>query len=193
MTNRVTAIVGFALGSLLAVSILAISAQLFGPRGISPELVGTVAMEAAVPFGSLGLILALLGMLFALSGAAIETCLANAYSLSQFFGWRWGRHRPPWETPRFTLCWLAVFLIALSIVMTGVEPIALAEYAVVSSILVLPLTYLPLLLLAGDRKYMRAHANGVVARTLGWGYYALIVVAAVAALPLYFVTSGGKL
>ncbi|HMG46378.1 MAG TPA: divalent metal cation transporter [Allosphingosinicella sp.] len=192
-TNRVTAIVGFALGSLLAVSILAISAQLFGPRGISPELVGTVAMEAAVPFGSLGLILALLGMLFALSGAAIETCLANAYSLSQFFGWRWGRHRPPWETPRFTLCWLAVFLIALAIVMTGVEPIALAEYAVVSSILVLPLTYLPLLLLAGDRKYMRAHANGVVTRTLGWGYYALIVVAAVAALPLYLITSGGKL
>ena len=40
---------------------------------------------------------------------------------------------------------------------------------------------------------MRAHANGWLAKTLGWGYYALIVVAAVAALPLYFVTAGGKL
>ena len=41
---------------------------------------------------------------------------------------------------------------ALVIVLTGVEPIQLAEYAVVASILVLPLTYLPLLLLAGDRR-----------------------------------------
>jgi Mn2+/Fe2+ NRAMP family transporter len=191
-TNQVTTILGFGLGSLLAVAILCISAQLFGPRGISPEMLGTVALEAGLPFGSAGLLLALLGMLFALSGAAIETCLANAYSMSQFFGWRWGRHHPPREAPRFTLCWIAVFLVALTIVLTGVEPIALAEYAVISSILVLPLTYLPLLLLAADRKYMRAHANGIVARTLGWGFYALIVVAAIAALPLFFLTGGGK-
>jgi hypothetical protein len=26
------------------------------------------------------------------AGAAVETCLANAYSVSQFFGWVWGRH-----------------------------------------------------------------------------------------------------
>jgi len=191
-TNRMTAISGMALGSLLAVSILCIAAQLFGPRGISPELLGTVALGPATPFGTIGLLLALLGMLFALSGAAIETCLSNAYSVSQFFGWAWGRHRRPWEAPRFTFCWLAVFLIALLIVLTGIEPLTLAEYAVVSSILVLPLSYLPLLLLAGDRKYMRSHANGLVAKILGWGYYVLIVIAAVAALPLYFLTSGGK-
>ena len=190
--NRFTAIVGFALGSLLAISILAISAQTFGPRGISPEMIGTVALQPALSFGSLGLFLAFLGMLFAISGAALETCLANAYSISQFFGWRWGRHRPPREAPRFTLAWLAVFLIALAIVLTGVEPVALAEYAVVSSILVLPLTYLPLLLLAGDGKYMREHRNGPLAKTLGWGFYALIVVAAVAALPLFLLTAGGK-
>jgi manganese transport protein len=192
VTNRVTTIVGFGLGSLLAVAILALSAQLFGPRGITPEMLGTVALQAAVPFGALGLFLAFLGMLFAISGAAVETCLANAYSVSQYFGWRWGRHCRPAQAPRFTLAWLAVFVLALAIVLTGVEPIALAEYAVVASILVLPLTYLPLLLLAADRKYMHAHANGPIAKTLGWGFYALIVVAALAALPLYFLTSGGK-
>jgi hypothetical protein len=135
----------------------------------------------------------LLGMLFAIGGAAIETCLANAYSLGQFFGWRWGRHRPPREAPRFTLSWMAVFVVALIIVLTGVEPVELAEYAVVASILVLPLTYLPLLLLAGDRTYMRVHANGLLSKTLGWGFYALIVVAALAALPLFLLTSGGQL
>ena len=191
-TNRVTAIAGMGLGSLLAVSILCIAAQLFGPRGVSPEMLGTVALGPATPFGTIGLLLASLGMLFAMSGAAIETCLSNAYSVSQYFGWAWGRHRPPWEAPRFTFCWLAVFLVALLIVLTGVGPLTLAEYAVVSSILVLPLSYLPLLLLAGDRKYMRSHANGLVAKALGWFYYALIVIAALAALPLYFMTSGGK-
>jgi Mn2+/Fe2+ NRAMP family transporter len=191
--NRLTAIVGFGLGSLLAISLLASSAQLFGPAGISPDMVGTAALQAAIPFGTIGLLLALLGMLFAISGAAIETCLANAYSLCQFLGWRWGRHCRPEEAPRFTLTWLAVFAAALAIVLTGVEPIQLAEYAVIASILVLPLTYLPLLLLAGDKTYMQTHANGALAKTLGWGFYAVILVAAVAALPLYLLTGGGAL
>jgi manganese transport protein len=191
--NRLTTIVGFGLGSLLALSVLSSSAQLFGPAGISPDLVGTAALQAAIPFGKIGLLLALLGMLFAISGAAIETCLANAYSLCQFLGWRWGRHRPPRDAPRFTLTWLAVFALALVIVLSGVDPIQLAEYAVISSILVLPLTYLPLLLLAGDRTYMAAHTNGALAKTLGWGFYGLVCLAAVAAWPLYLITSGGKL
>jgi len=63
---------------------------------------------------------------------------------------------------------------------------------VISSIFVLPLTYLPLLLLAGDRRFMRSHANGMLSKILGWGYYALIVIAAIAALPLYLLTAGGK-
>jgi Mn2+/Fe2+ NRAMP family transporter len=45
----------------------------------------------------------------------------------------------------------------------------LVEYAVIFSILVLPLIYLPLLLLAGDRTYMREHANGPISKILGWG------------------------
>lgn len=191
--NRLTTTVGFSLGSLLAIALLASSAQLFRPLGISPEMPGTTALQAAVPFGRTGLLLALLGMLFAIAGAAIETCLANAYSVSQFFGWRWGRHMKPHEAPRFTLVWLVVFVVALGIVLTGVEPVALAEYAVVVSILVLPLTYLPILLLGGDKSYMRQHANGRIAKTLGWAYYALIVVAALAALPLFLLTEGGKL
>jgi len=68
----------------------------------------------------------------------------------------------------------------------------LVEYAVLFSILVLPLTYLPLLLLAGDKTYMRQHVNGRVARSLGWLYFAIITLAAVAAIPLFILTSGGQ-
>ena len=76
------------LGSLLAITILANSAQLFGPANVDPEIPGSAALQAAIPLGKWGLILALLGMFFAVAGAAVETCMANAYSIAQFFGWR---------------------------------------------------------------------------------------------------------
>jgi Mn2+/Fe2+ NRAMP family transporter len=190
--NRVTCTVGFGLGSLLALAILASSAQLFGPLNIDPVLPGTTALEAATPFGKIGLVSALLGMLFAVGGAAIETCMANAYSIAQFFGWEWGRHRKPWDAPRFTIAWVVLFLAALAIILTGTDPMQLVEFAILFSILVLPLTYLPLLLLAGDKSYMREHVNGVVGKTLGWFYFAVVTAAALAALPLFLLTSGGQ-
>jgi Mn2+/Fe2+ NRAMP family transporter len=192
LTNRVTAIVGMGLGSLLAIAILSSSAQLFGPVNVDPAIPGTAALQAAIPFGIRGLILALLGMLFAVAGAAVETCMANAYSIAQFFGWIWGRHKKPWEAPRFTISWMVLFAAALAIVLTGIDVMTLVEFAILFSILVLPLTYLPLLLLSGDAKYMGEHVNGPLTRTLGWAYFALITLAALAALPLYILTSGGN-
>jgi Mn2+/Fe2+ NRAMP family transporter len=192
LTNRVTSILGMGLGSLLAIAILANAAQLFGPANVNPEIPGSAALEAAIPFGKWGLVLALLGMFFAVAGAAVETCLANAYSIAQFFGWIWGRHKKPWEAPRFTVSWIALFILALGIVLTGVDVMMLVEFAILFSILVLPLTYLPLLLLANDKKYMGKHVNGRLARWLGWFYFAVIAAAAVAALPLYLATSGGN-
>lgn len=56
---------------------------------------------------------------------------------------------------------------------------------------VLPLTYLPILLIAGDRSFMGKHVNGPASRALGWVYFALIVVLAVVAIPLLLATNGG--
>ena len=190
--NRLTTIVGFSLGSLLAISILVNAAVLFAPRHIDPQLVGTPALQVAFPFGKTGLALALLGMFFAIAGAGIETCLCCAYGVAQFFGWKWGRYQRPAQAPRFTLLWLAIFLIANLIVLTGIDPLNLVEYAVVSSIIVIPFSYLPLLLIANDRKYMGSEVNGRFANILGIGSYAIVVVAAIAAVPLYLLTSGGQ-
>jgi uncharacterized membrane protein YccF (DUF307 family) len=39
---------------------------------------------------------------------------------------------------------------------------------------------------------MREYANGAITKTLGWFYFAVVAIAAIAALPLYFLTSGGN-
>jgi Mn2+/Fe2+ NRAMP family transporter len=76
--------------------------------------------------------------------------------------------------------------------MTGVEVMSLVGYSIVFSILVLPLSYLPLMLLANDRSYMGGYANKWLAKGLGWLFFVIVTVAAVAAIPLYVLTSGGQ-
>ena len=56
----------------------------------------------------------------------------------------------------------------------------------------LPLTYLPILLVGNDRASMGEHVNGPIARVLGWVYFGLICVLAVAAPVLFIVTNGGS-
>jgi manganese transport protein len=191
--NRLTTIVGFGLGSLLAIGLLVNAAVLFAPLHIDPRLPGSVALQGAMAFGRTGLLLGLGGMLFAIAGAAVETCLSCAYSLSQFLGWEWGRYRRPWEAPRFTLAWLATFVLALGIVLTGVKPLDLVEWSVVASIVVLPLSYFPLLAAAGDRVIMGKYVNGPVSKVLGWGFFVVLCLAALGAAPLFFLTDGGQL
>jgi manganese transport protein len=190
--NRLTTTVGFGLGSLLAICIMINAAILFRPLHIDPQMPGTTALEVAIPFGKTGLLLALFGILFAIGGAAVETGLSTAYSIAQFFGWEWGRYKRPHEAPRFTIAWLATFLVALALVLTGIDPLQLVEWSIVFSVVVLPLTYLPLLLIGNDRKYMGAHVNGRLANTIGWSFYIVLIVTALAAIPLYVITQGGQ-
>ena len=78
-------------------------------------------------------------------------------------------------------------------VLSGIDPLQLVEWSILFSVVVLPLSYLPVILIANDRKYMREHVNGPVANALGWSFYLIIVLVAVAAVPLYLLTSGGQI
>ena len=76
--------------------------------------------------------------------------------------------------------------------MTGYDPVKLTEYSVIFSVVALPLTYLPILLIANDRTYMGAHVNGKLANALGVLYFGVILVISVAAIPLMLMTNGGQ-
>ncbi|MGZ4409391.1 MAG: NRAMP family divalent metal transporter, partial [Gaiellaceae bacterium] len=85
--NRVTSMLGYGLGGLLSCALMIVAAVLFLPRGISPEFLGTPPLGAAHALSKVGLLLALVGILFAVGGAAIETSFSGAYNLAQFLGW----------------------------------------------------------------------------------------------------------
>jgi Mn2+/Fe2+ NRAMP family transporter len=190
--NRANAIVGYSLGGLLSFALMITGAALFLGHGISPEHLGTIALGAENPLGKIGLLLALVGILFAVGGASIDTVFSGAYNLAQFCGWEWGRYRHPRGAPRFTVTWLVLLALALVIVMTGVDPVMLTEYAVIFSVVALPLTYIPILLVANDKSYMGSYGNGRLANGLGVLYLFVIMIVAVTAIPLMLLTNVGQ-
>jgi Mn2+/Fe2+ NRAMP family transporter len=190
--NRANAIIGYGLGGFLSVSLMIVGAALFLGKGITPEHLGTIALGSAEPLGQIGLLLGLFGILFAVGGASIDTVFAGAYNLAQFCGWEWGRYRHARGAPRFALTWLVLLLCGLLIAMTGIDAVALTEYAVIFSVVALPLTYLPILLVANDRSYMGRYVNGRLANTLGLVYLVVIGLVAVTAVPLLILTNAGQ-
>lgn len=189
--NRINATLGFGLGGILSVALIMTAAQVFHPVGASADTLGSTVLGANVAFGDFGLTLAIIGIVFAVGGAAIDTAFSCAYNLAQFLGWEWGKYRRASGAPRFALTWLGMFLAAYLIASTGVDPVLITEYAVVLGVVALPFTYLPVLLIARDRSYMGEHANGRLSSTLGWVYMAVISVIAVAAIPLMLATNAG--
>jgi manganese transport protein len=189
--NRVNAIIGYALGGVLACALVVVSGYLFHPLGVEPNDLGTVALPVQGAFGETGLLLALGGMMFCVGGAAIDSSFSAAYNLGQFLGWEWGRYRGPKKAPRFTVSWLIFLFLAMLIVLTGINPVEITEYSVVFAVVALPMTYLPILMIAGDRSFMGEHVNGWFSRLLGWVYFAVIVVLAIVAVPLLLMTNGG--
>jgi Mn2+/Fe2+ NRAMP family transporter len=189
--NFLNAVVGFTLGSILVLALIVIGAQVFLPRGIDPQLLSSTVLPPIVAFGVKGMLLALLGMLFAIGGAAAETALAGAYNFCQFFGYAWSKDRKAREVPVFTLVWMGIVVVGVAIAMSGVNPVKIVEISVIFAVVVLPFTYYPVLRVASDRKLMGEHVNNRFITAMGWIYFTLIVGAAVAAVPLMILTHMG--
>ena len=191
-SNRINSFLGFGLGALVAMGVIIAAANTLQPAGINPEFIGTPALASLMVYGKIGLLIALLGMLFAIGGSAFETAFSSAYNLCQYAGWKWGRKFPPRKAPRFTWAWIIMFLLAGSVTLTGIDPIALTEYAVIFSVVIMPLTYIPLFKAARDKALMGEFVNGRIANIAGWAYLVVIMVVSMAAIPLMVLTGRGQ-
>jgi len=190
--NRVNVLVGFPLGGLLSVAIAATAAVVLLPAGIEVSSLSQIVLPVAAAGGTLLLAAVIIGIFAATFGAALETSLSSGYTLAQFFGWSWGKFRRPARAARFHLTLIVSLVVAVAVLMTSVDPIAVTEMSVVFSAVALPLTYVPILVVANDPEYMGRHVNGRVMNALGGVYLVVIVVAALAAIPLMIATGAGS-
>lgn len=190
--SRINVLAGFPLGGLLSVAIAGCAAVVLLPAGIAVTSLSQVILPVAEGAGKLGLAFVLVGVVAATFGAALETTLSSGYTLAQYFGWSWGKFRRPAQAARFHLAMIVCLLVGIAVLATGVDPVLVTEYSVVFSAIALPLTYLPILIVANDPQYMGKHVNGRAVNMLGMVYLVIILVASVAAIPLMIVTGGGS-
>jgi Mn2+/Fe2+ NRAMP family transporter len=191
LTSRLNVFIGFPLGGLISLSIMACAAVVFQPLGVQVDHLGQVAMPVSVAVGKLGLAVVLLGFFAATFGAAIETSMSSGYTVAQYFGWSWGKLVRPTQAARYHVVVLLSLLAATALTLTTVDPVKVTEYAIVLSAAALPLTYLPILIVANDRDFMGEHVNSKFTNGIATVYLLIILVVAVATIPLMLATKAG--
>jgi Mn2+/Fe2+ NRAMP family transporter len=190
-TMRANVLIGFPIGGLLSLGIMATAATVFHPLGIQLNSVGQAVLPVALALGKVGLAAAILGLFAATFGAAMETGLSSAYTVAQYFGWQWGKLVAPRRAARFHMLLLVSILAGMLALFTTIDPVQLTEFMLVFSALILPLTYLPILVVANDRENLGEHINGWFTNAIGTVYLVVIVVASVASVPLMIATGMG--
>jgi Mn2+/Fe2+ NRAMP family transporter len=189
--SRANVFLGFPLGGAVSLSNCVCATLVLLPLGIQVSSLSQVVLPVAQAGGAVLGIVLILGIVAATFGAALETCLSSGYTIAQYFGWSWGKFRRPAQAARFHVVLIVSLLVALGVLATGADPVQVTEASVVLSALALPLTYLPILIVANDRQYMGEHVNGRVMNAFGLVFLALIVVASVASIPLLIISGMG--
>ncbi|MET0627520.1 MAG: divalent metal cation transporter [Acidimicrobiia bacterium] len=190
--NRANVFLGFPLGGLLSLSLMAGSAIVFFPRSVGVDTLSQAALPTTLAIGKVGLAAVILGFVACTFGAALETALSCGYTLSQYFGWQWGKLVAPREAARFHLTVLCSIVMAVLVGVTAIDPIKVTEYSIVLSAAALPLTYFPIFVVANDRTYMGDDVNGGFQNMLASAFLILLVVVALATIPLMIATKAGS-
>ncbi len=189
--NRANVYLGFPLGGILSLAIMASTAVVLRPRGISADTLGHVAIPVGLGLGKIGVAILLIGMFAAIFSAALETSLSAGYTVSQFFGWQWGKYVRPRDAARFHVVMIGAIVAAVGLALTTIDPITVTEYSIVLSAAALPLTYFPILIVANDPTYVRDKTNSKPLNVVAFAYLLLLLAVSVATIPLMIVTKGG--
>jgi Mn2+/Fe2+ NRAMP family transporter len=191
-TSRLNVMIGFPLGGILSIAIAACAAIVLLPNHVEVTSLSQTVMPVVAAGGKLALAFVIVGIVAATFGAALETTLSGGYILAQFLGWTWGKFRRPAAAARFHVVMFVTIVVGAAVLFTGVDPILVTEYSVVFSAIALPLTYLPILIVANDAQYMGDETNGKVMNTLASVYLVIILTASLSAIPLMIVTGAGQ-
>lgn len=189
---RLNAIVGFPLGGLLSLALMAVAVPVLQPRSIQVSHVGQVALPVATALGMAGLAFVFVSFFAATFAAAAECTLSAGYSVAQYFGWSWGKEQQPSQAARFHLVCLASLIAATAFILTTIDPITVTIVAVVLGAAAIPLTYFPVLIVANDARYMGRWVNRRWVNAAGSLFLLIMVVVSVVTVPLIFLTKAGQ-
>jgi manganese transport protein len=189
---RLNVLIGFPLGGALSIAIMWAAAAALQPRQLDVNHLGQVALPVADALGPVGLSVALVGFVAAVFAAGSECALSIGYGVAQYFGWAWGKRRAPRDAPRFQLVCLASLVAATALIMTTIDPITLTIVSVVLGAAAIPLTYLPILIVANDRDYLGERVNKGWLNLAGSLFLVLMVVVSVVTVPLLLITKAGR-
>lgn len=185
-------LIGYPLGGLLAIGIQATAHLVLGPARVQVTHLSQTMLPVVLAFGKVGLALAIIGTIAAVFGSVLETLLSSGYTIAQHFGWSWGKFRQPVNAARFSTLLIVTLLMATAFALTAIDPIKITIYAVYLGAATLPFTFIPILIVANDRRYMADLTNGRLANFLGSIYVLVVAAAAIAALPLLIATKAGQ-
>jgi Mn2+/Fe2+ NRAMP family transporter len=91
----------------------------------------------------------------------------------------------------FHLVVIGSICLAVGLTFTTLDPIKVTEYSIVLSAAALPLTYFPILIVANDPTYVGEKTNSKALNALAFAYLVLLLVVALATIPLMILTKGG--
>ena len=190
--NFMVASLGSVLGALLTVALLAIGALVFFPQRHFPEDLTTAINGIASPLGQTGYLLVLLGTFACLAGASVETMLSGGYNVCQFYNLPWGKNEKARDVPVFSISWMGLLVIAGLLSLAGFDPLKLVNISVIFGMVMMPLTYYPIMRIAMDKGIMHRHVNSRADTAIGILFLVLITLAALAAIPLMILTNSGQ-
>jgi Mn2+/Fe2+ NRAMP family transporter len=184
--------IGFPLGAVISLAIMALGTIFLFPRGITVEHLSQAGLPVANVLGRAGLAFFFVGAFAAFFAAAVETAMSSGYIVCQYFGWPWGKLVKPKEAPRFHFIILLTLLVATILIQSSADPIKVTEYAILFVAVAAPITYLPILLTANDPRYVGEKVNTPVSNFLATAFFFVLVLASIAAIPLLIITKGGS-
>jgi Mn2+/Fe2+ NRAMP family transporter len=192
MINRANVYIGFPLGGFLSLAIMGCTAVVLSPLDVEVDHFSQLSLPVVQATGKVGFAFLIVGLVAATFGAALETSLSAGYTVAQYFGWQWGKYVAPKNAARFHLVVLLSILGAAMVGLTTIDPILVTEYSIVFSAIALPLTYLPILVVANDPDYMGDKTNTRFTNLLGSAYLVLLVAVSLTAIPLMLATKAGQ-
>src|ERR1043165_9036347 len=181
--NRVIATGGMSFGSLISIAVLVLAATLFLPRGIKVEHYDQLPMLLVPVFGRTGFWLFVASLGIACLGATLEITLEIAYLAAQGMGWNWSENIRPLDEARFSLVYTVTLLLAMVIVIVGIDPLKLTIFSMALTAATLPVSIVPFLFLMNDKKYVRGYRNGWVSNTMVLLIIGLAFVLAIVTIP----------